>query len=83
MTESEHCAHERLDYLDFGQRRGWVCRDCGGSGPTVVDVNYDSVSNNVRVLCGCGSGWAWPEPATGADVARYLAEHADCKERAR
>jgi len=36
----------------------------------------------VKILCVCGSGWQWPFSATGSEVARYLAEHADCKARA-
>lgn len=80
---TERCPHERLDYLDPAQRRGWVCAACGESGPTVVKAVTNTAfihePAEVMVLCVCGSGRAWPFTATGDEVARYLAEHADCK----
>ena len=80
---AERCPHERLDYLDPGQHRGWVCGECGASGPTAVWATDVETSRGrvmgVRILCVCGSGVEWPFTATGGEVARYLAEHADCK----
>lgn len=86
MTEPEPCTHPCLDYLDPGQHRGWVCPECGERGPTTVRAtDVESVHGRVmgvKILCVCGSGWQWPFTATGAEVARYLAEHAGCKEHA-
>lgn len=80
---TERCPHERLDYLDPGQHRGWVCVECGGSGPTTVRAtDMESAQGRVmgvRILCVCGSGYEWPATATGDEVAWYLAEHADCR----
>lgn len=79
----ERCPHERLDYLDPAQRRGWVCTECGGTGPTTVcATDMESAQGRamgVRVLCVCGSGIEWPATATGKEAASYLAGHADCK----
>lgn len=82
-TTGAPCAHPRLDFLDPDQHRGWLCTDCGESGPTVVRA-ADMASQfgqvmGVRALCVCGSGYEWPFTATGAEVARWLAGHAGCK----
>jgi len=86
MAERAACTHPRLDYLDPGQHRGWACPECGECGPTTVRAtDVDSVHGRVmgvQIKCVCGSGWQWPFSATGSEVARYLAEHADCKARA-
>lgn len=87
MTDASSCPHPRLDYLDPGQHRGWVCAECGESGPTTVRATdmesalWPGRVMGVRMLCVCGSGYEWPVTATGVEVGRCLAEHADCTGR--
>lgn len=79
-AERARCFHPALMPLDDAQLRGWRCEDCGIEGPTVVSAELDGPHDlALKILCVCGAGWMWPGPTPGEEVARFLAEHAECE----